>query len=193
MKRRKITEELSISKKVDLIEYSKENTIRNVATKFNVSLGTVVNIKRKDEYLKLYEQNLHEERKRKQRQWEYDENNNIKLQRFIKAKFNNIPISGPHIQEASLEFAKKKNMENFKASNGWLEKFIKSHNVSFKALSGESCSANFNEATIFKDYISKIFKNYSPRDIFNVDETALYYNAMPDKSWVEKQKENRGT
>ena len=78
MKRRKITEELSISKKVDLIEYSKKNTIRNIATKFNVSIGTVVNIKkRKDEYLKLYEQNLHEERKRKQRQSEYDEINNL--------------------------------------------------------------------------------------------------------------------
>ena len=64
MKRRKETEELSMSKKVDLIEYSKENTIRNVAKKLNVSIGTVVNIKkRKDEYLKLYEQNLHEERK----------------------------------------------------------------------------------------------------------------------------------
>ena len=50
----------------------------------------------------------------------------------------NIPLSGPLIQEAALEFGKKLNKPNFKASNGWLESYCKSKNISFLSLNGES-------------------------------------------------------
>uniref|UniRef100_A0A1I8BI59 HTH CENPB-type domain-containing protein n=1 Tax=Meloidogyne hapla TaxID=6305 RepID=A0A1I8BI59_MELHA len=41
------------------------------------------------------------------------------------------PLSGPILKEKAIEFAKQFNIENFKASDGWLEKFKHRHSISF--------------------------------------------------------------
>ena len=41
----------------------------------------------------------------------------------------NLPISGPLIQEKALSVAEKLGIANFKASNGWLDRFKTSHNI----------------------------------------------------------------
>ena len=72
----------------------------------------------------MYEENVNEERLRK-RKTEFFEINDLVWSWFLKVRAAKIPLSGPLIQEAALEFSKKLNKPNFKASNGWLESFCK--------------------------------------------------------------------
>ena len=56
---------------------------------------------------------------------------------FSAARANNIPVSGPILQQKALHVAELLHFSDFKASNGWLEAFRKRHNISFRLLSRE--------------------------------------------------------
>ena len=83
----------------------------------------------------------------------------------------------------AIEFAEKLNVENFKASDGWLDYWKKRFNVSFKMISGESnaCTdemvAPWEQATL-----PTILFKYDLNQIYNVDEFGLFYCAQPSKS-----------
>ena len=92
----------------------------------------------------------------------------------------NIPISGPMLQTKALIIVKHFEIENFKASNGWLEKFKLRHGIEFKHLCGESAEVNCEIAYIFKRKLPKICEEYSSNNIFNCDETGLHYKQFPN-------------
>lgn len=74
-----------------------------------------------------------------------------------------------------------------KASNGWIEKVKKRQGIRYLAVTGEllsSCEAsevdNFVEK--LKNYIAQ--ENLSPCQIYNCDETGLFYKPSPKKTLV---------
>ena len=50
---------------------------------------------------------------------------------------SNIPISGTMLQEEALLVTQRLETEGFTASNGWLEKFKKHHNICNMTVTGE--------------------------------------------------------
>ena len=79
----------------------------------------------------------------------------------------------------------------FKASNGWLEKFRKRHNISHRviSISGESSSVNVLTVNDWLQRIPIITEHYNAKNIFNCDETRLFYKATSDRS-LTLEKEN---
>ena len=49
-----------------------------------------------------------------------------------------LAVSALVFKTKTIEFAQKMNVENFKASDGWLDRWKERFNVSFKTVSGES-------------------------------------------------------
>lgn len=70
----------------------------------------------------------------------------------------------------------------FNASSGWLNKFRIHHNITFKSISGESASVNPEDVASFLVKLPSLVRGYSPRDIYNADETGLYFRALPNKT-----------
>ena len=94
----------------------------------------------------------------------------------------NITIDGPIIQAQAIKFATMLNCLDFKASSGWLEGFKKRHKISFKTIVGE---AGLVDQKIIEDWfkiLPELIKGYNSDDIFNGDETALFYKALPNKT-----------
>lgn len=64
---------------------------------------------------------------------------------FKNVRSNNIFVSGNILKEKALEIANELNVENFNASNGWIERFKERHGLSFKKICGESAIVDKNK------------------------------------------------
>lgn len=102
---------------------------------------------------------------------------------FMNARERNVPISGALLKEKAVLFAKELQIEDFKGSDGWLDRWKTRHSVTFKTVAGEakSCTpemtASWDETTL-----PTIISNYKLEDIYNADEFGLFYQALPDKT-----------
>ncbi|XP_071053620.1 tigger transposable element-derived protein 1-like [Onthophagus taurus] len=76
--------------------------------------------------------------------------------------------------------------EKFLASRGWFEKFKKRHNLRNVKMKGGAASADTDIALAYPMALKVIIERggYVPEQIFNVDETALYWKRMPDRSFL---------
>ena len=94
----------------------------------------------------------------------------------------NFVVTYPIRQEKTRELAKKTNFTTFKASNSWLQFFQKRYSAKSLTLSGEAADVR-NTAVDWKLLLPKLFKGYS-LDMFNADETRLFYRTLPTRSLV---------
>ncbi|XP_025409934.1 tigger transposable element-derived protein 6-like [Sipha flava] len=111
---------------------------------------------------------------------------------FCRARSYNLPVSGPLLQEKALEVVNEVGLENFKASNGWLEKFRERHNISFKNICGEGNSVDTSVVEKWLEKLKTLISDYEPKNIFNCDETGLFFRALPDKTLCLKNEICRG-
>lgn len=99
---------------------------------------------------------------------------------IVRAK--NIAISGPLIKEKALQLAEKHNVKDFSASNGWIDRFKKRYDVVQKKVCGEKADVNENVVKDWKEKLLSLIEGYSPSNIYNADETGLFYDLQPDKT-----------
>lgn len=106
---------------------------------------------------------------------------------FQTARQRDIPISGPILQEKAINFAERMNVSDFNASKGWLSRFKTRENIGFKKLHGEKKDADKDAADRWiTDVLPELTREYSADDIYNADETGIYYRAIPDSTHVFK-------
>ncbi|GBM80855.1 hypothetical protein AVEN_205056-1 [Araneus ventricosus] len=118
------------------------------------------------------------------RKTETSEIDEVLMKWFRSARAKDIPVSGVLLQEKAREVGESLGLETFKASNGWLENFRTCHNISFKQICGEEKSVNPNEVTDWIRKLKSLLKGYDGRDIFNEDETDIFYRVLPVKPYV---------
>ncbi|KAG6931620.1 tigger transposable element derived 5 [Chelydra serpentina] len=114
---------------------------------------------------------------------------------FVKEQQKGIPISGLLIAMQAEKFDRELNGEfsNFKASSGWLWRFQKRHGISQIAVSGEKRSA---DAAAVQSYPAKLreilqAEGYSEEQVYNADETEMYYKMLPDKTLAVRTDERK--
>jgi len=91
-------------------------------------------------------------------------------------------ISGHILQKKAKAFATLANIDNFNASDGWLSNFKKRYNLQAYKQRGEAASAPIDDLPQFRVELRRITENYQLEDIYNCDETALYWQLLPSKS-----------
>ncbi|KAL4233818.1 hypothetical protein ACF0H5_008496 [Mactra antiquata] len=102
------------------------------------------------------------------------------------ANTRSISLTGALIQERARLFASDLGLEDFKASNGWLHKFLKRHNLSCKMMSGERGDVNSNTVEEWKSRLPKICEGYELRDIFNMDESGIFFKSGGRTTYCDK-------
>lgn len=111
---------------------------------------------------------------------------------FKESRDQNVPIGGNILKEKALRYAESLGIKDFKASEGWLTNFKKRHGLSFRKLCGESAAVEDEVCDEWRADLKDILKNYAPRDIFNADETALFFKCLPDKTMTYKNEKCHG-
>jgi hypothetical protein len=94
----------------------------------------------------------------------------------------NLILSGPIIQEKAKEFATLFDINGFLASGGWLNNFKRRNNLHTFKISGEAGSAPINEISQMRVELQEVLQEYELRDIWNCDETALFWRLEPCKT-----------
>ncbi|GFX82492.1 tigger transposable element-derived protein 1 [Trichonephila clavipes] len=110
-----------------------------------------------------------------------------------------IPVSGYLIQEKALQFynsikqsepstSTSQAGKEFSASKGWLTGFLKRNALHNIKITGESATADEGAAKIFPEEAAKIIVdgNYSADQVFNADETGLYWKKLPNRTYITK-------
>lgn len=90
------------------------------------------------------------------------------------------------LKEKALQIAKEMNIDEFRATNGWLYSFKSAHNINCKILSGEASNYTKQNFTEFYELTNKKMSEYAPENIYNCDETALFFKQVPSRSLMAK-------
>lgn len=117
---------------------------------------------------------------------------NCVLKWFKQARDKKIPLSGLLIRAKAEQFAKELGKQNFKASTGWLDGFKERNKITFKAVCGESGAVNQQDAGQWKRDLEEMIQDRDPKNIFNVDETGLFFKCTPDKTLAFKNEKCHG-
>ena len=85
-------------------------------------------------------------------------------------------------------------LEDFTASNGWLEKFKITYGIreTTTTIAGEAGDVPIMTVKAWLERLPELIKDYSPENIINMDELGLFFKALPTKGLVEKGKKGRG-
>ena len=94
-----------------------------------------------------------------------------------------INVTGPLLKEKALKFASDFGILTFKASNGWLESFINRNNIKFGTMNGERGDVDDDCVNEWKLRLPELCGNLHPKDIFNLDETGLFFKDTSKKTF----------
>lgn len=102
---------------------------------------------------------------------------------FREARAKGLPITGKILMEKANDIGKNIGMINFDCSMGWIDRFKKRHDIKSGFISGESKSVDI---TTVIDWYQEVWPNiregYKDEDIFNADETGLFYKCTPQNT-----------
>jgi hypothetical protein len=153
----------------------------DLSNTFNIGKSTVSEIlKDKKKWLEI-DDDSHEANKKKQRNLMYNDIDQA-LAIWVEQSLNaNIDLSGEILKEKGMVFAELLNTNDFKASDGWLSGFKERHNIKEYIKHGEAGSAPISELPLYREQIKNITSQYQLSDIFNADETGLFWQLEPSR------------
>ncbi|XP_008182612.1 tigger transposable element-derived protein 4-like [Acyrthosiphon pisum] len=179
---------LSISDKVRLIQLVEKGDRKKceIAKEFNIPPNTLSPIiKQKEKIMKFNCGNM-----KKMRMTRYLDIDKCLLKWFTQCRDKNIPLNGTILLEKSKRICTTTRTHyNFKASSGWLTNWKKRHDVVFRTVCGEKASVDTHCCSNWIKNLPDVLTGYSSNDIFNVDETGLFFKCLPDKTLMLKGKE----
>ena len=97
---------------------------------------------------------------------------------FKDARSHDIPLSGPILQEKAIELAA---VSDFIPSTGWLRRWKARNAIRYRKAHGETKDTDLEGAEKWAETVLPEFLcNYKPEDVYNCNETGLYYRVLPD-------------
>ena len=107
----------------------------------------------------------------------------------LQIEHRKISLSDSLIQKQALRLAKMMDIpvDKFKASNGWLQAFKKRHGFKQFRIDDESGDAQMTGIDKHMQILRGKIATYDHDDVYNMDETGLFYNLAPDTTIASSQ------
>ena len=97
-----------------------------------------------------------------------------------------MPASGAMLQEEAMIIAERLGMDDFVASNGWLDRFKRQHNIFNMTITGEAGDGSTETIESGNERARKITRGWKAEKIWNMDETGSFWRGLPEKTLSEK-------
>lgn len=103
---------------------------------------------------------------------------------MVQVAARNGNINDSVLRVKALDFASKLEIRDFQCSNGWLSNFKKRHGIRMVTPHGESGAADAAGSSLARTVVPVAIEvlGYDMEDVFNFDETALFFRARPSKT-----------
>lgn len=184
---------LTLSEKIAAIKEVEKGTKKKseIAKAFGIPPNTLSTyLKNKDKILGCESESV--KGRKRLREPENPDVDQCVLKWFKQTRDKKIPVSGPLVRSKAEQFATDLGKSNFKASTGWLDGFKERNKISFKFVCGESGAVNQQLADQWKRDLEQMIEDRNPKDIFNVDETGLFFKCTPNKTLAFKDEKCHG-
>lgn len=178
---------LSVKQKLKIIkELNKGRKKLDVAREFQIAPSTVTEIIKNSKLYLRKEENDENLSVKKLRRCQFQQINGAVLQFFKDSRGRGVPLTGKILKAKAKLLAEEMSIVNFTASEGWLHKFKRKHRISFKSICGESADVSEESVNEWMSKIPGYIWDYEPNDIFNFDETGLFFKCLPQKTLAFK-------
>ena len=184
---------LTLKKKVEVINYAKKNprvNIRDLGEMFQCGKTQIAKIvKNQDSLLSMCESNASGSRVHatmKFRSSEFMDVNKAVYEWYVLAYSKNIFPGGPQLIEKAKEIAERLGKTNFKGSRGWLDKWKLRYNIKQVKVCGELGDVRGETIDSWKERLPEILHGYAKEDVWNMDETGVFWQALPDRGFGSK-------
>ncbi|XP_068712886.1 tigger transposable element-derived protein 6-like [Montipora foliosa] len=186
---------LSLKEKIEVIRKSNEgNSTRKLAKIFDCGKTQIVKIlKQKARILESWNSNEGVQSQKRLNVEKYGEINGLLWKWYTRARESNIPVDGPMLVEEARIIAERIGDDTFKGTSGWLDKWKKRHKIGQMNIAGEEGDVSQETIDSWNERLKELTRGYSPRDIWNEDETGCFWKAMLQKSLSQKGKRCRGS
>lgn len=101
---------------------------------------------------------------------------------FCKLRDQKLPVSGPILKAKAANLALKMGYPEFLCSGGWLDNFRKRYNITLQKVCGEEEKVDDKSVSEWHTINDPIISSYSLKDRFNMDETGLFFKALPEST-----------
>ena len=176
--------DLSRSHKLEIVQLSLEKVSQtHLAKKFGCSQSTISKILcQKDEIRQDPAENKVKDRKRK-RGGKDDDVEKALYTWFTDACVRNTPITTAILEEKARQFTAGLDKPNFQVTTGWLCRWKARHGIKYKRAHGEKNDADIESADAWASTVlCDLLCDFKPRNIYNADETGIYYCTLPDST-----------
>ncbi|XP_028659097.1 jerky protein homolog-like [Erpetoichthys calabaricus] len=123
----------------------------------------------------------------------FDDMDRAVFEWFKQKRAEGCPVSGPLLfKKAKWFHCEMKIPEPFAASQGWLQCFKSRHGIRQLDIQGEKLSSDSDAAALYVMEFKRLVKAHdlSPDQLYNDDETGLYWKVLPSKTLVSKEEKS---
>jgi hypothetical protein len=103
-----------------------------------------------------------------------------------------LPVTSAALKMRALQISVRLGISNFQASNGWFSRWRNRFSVGKSVrLHGEASDVDINAAEKPMNELRDKLREFSPENIFNMDETGLFFRTLPNRSYVLQDVDSR--
>lgn len=195
-KRKKVT--LSLSQKTVIIQKLERGVMaKRIAEEYGVSESAISYIKKqKSQILEAAASTSHDCKKKSLHKPDNEEMEDKLYKWFELQRSKCCPISMDIIKAKAkaifTEMYPDKDDAAFVASNGWFGRFKRRHGLRFLSIAGEKLSADLSPITPFIHRLRAKIDDMgiSENQLYNADESGLYFRMLPQKTYVASQEKS---
>lgn len=183
-KRLRPNQKLTITQKLEIVDLVKTRkfTYDQLSLKYKCSKQSISDYVRDQQKLRQAASTPGSSKRCRVRKPAFEDLEERLYNEFLKIQKASIPALGSWLQERARILANEMNIVDFKGSNKWLSGFMKRYQLSLQRICGESKKVDEENIQTWIENNKSEIEAFNPADVFNCDETGIFYRCLPNRT-----------